>query len=103
IETVRRPRFQISLFSELMIGQSGIYCCPVLDNCGKKGCRGALAVFGARSGSLLLNRQPAKHFNERSVKVALFRFSSPATAQTTRQTSRGHLAAETLVGASPNP
>jgi hypothetical protein len=33
----------------LMIGQSWIYCCPVLDNFGKKGGRGILAVFGACS------------------------------------------------------
>jgi len=35
-----------------MVGQSGIHCCPVLDNFGKKGCRDALAVFGARSNRL---------------------------------------------------
>jgi hypothetical protein len=54
----------ISLFSELMIGQSGIHCCPVLDNFGKKGCRGALAVFGARSNRLArwrLHKQRGKH------------------------------------------
>jgi hypothetical protein len=47
-----------------MIGQSGIYCCPVLDNFGKKGCRGVLAVFGARSNRLVcwrLRKQRGKH------------------------------------------
>jgi hypothetical protein len=47
-----------------MIGPSGIHCCPVLDNFGKKGCRGALAVFGARSNRLArwrLRKQRGKH------------------------------------------
>ncbi len=47
-----------------MIGQSGIHCCPVLDNFGKKGCRGALAVFGACSNRLArwrLYKQRGKH------------------------------------------
>jgi hypothetical protein len=62
-QTYRRL-VNISLISELMISQSGIHCCPVLDNFGKKGCRGPLAVFGARSNRLArwrLHKQRGKH------------------------------------------
>jgi hypothetical protein len=62
-QTYRRL-VNISLFSKLMIVQSGIHCCPVLDNFVKKGCRGALAVFGARSNRLArwrLHKQRGKH------------------------------------------